>query len=150
MARERAASIKMNVLPGILYLLQAIPIEPPSNFFQKLRKLFSTFIWTGEQPRISLDRLMTPKDRGRISLPSIRKYYLACQLQRISDWCVHDSSKAWVAVLQSQMQCPLESLTWLPPDPTTHHLRDIPLIYPTLQALRKPVSQQKFLPCGAP
>lgn len=60
----RAATVKMNVLPRILYLLQTIPIALPKPFFASLRKLVTDFIWGGGKARIGFSTLVLPKARG--------------------------------------------------------------------------------------
>lgn len=46
----RAAILKMNVLPWILYLMQAIPIKLPPTFFTSFKHICRTFLWTGHPP----------------------------------------------------------------------------------------------------
>lgn len=47
----RAAILKMNILPRILYLLQTIPIKLPSAFFQTVKRLSLKFFMETQTPK---------------------------------------------------------------------------------------------------
>lgn len=53
----RVAIVKMNILPRILYILQAIPIKLPPSFFLSYRRLCTDFLWKQKHPRIEYDFL---------------------------------------------------------------------------------------------
>ena len=42
--------VKMNILPTFSYLFQSIPLQPPLNLFNKLKKLITNFIWKKKTP----------------------------------------------------------------------------------------------------
>jgi hypothetical protein len=44
--------IKMNILPMLIYLFQALSVSIPSNFLNKINGLLSNFIWTGKTSRV--------------------------------------------------------------------------------------------------
>lgn len=67
----RAASLKMNVLPRLLYVLQNVPVLFPRSFFASLRKLFTDYIWKDKPPRMILNTFSLPRRKGGISLPHI-------------------------------------------------------------------------------
>lgn len=46
------ASIKMNVLPKILYLFQTIPVIKKRSYFLHWKREITNFIWAGKKPRI--------------------------------------------------------------------------------------------------
>lgn len=73
----RAAIIKINILPRVLYLLQTIPIKLPPIFFSAYQKACTDFIWGTKCPRLSYARLTIPKLKGGIGLPDLQKYYKA-------------------------------------------------------------------------
>ncbi|KAM5171776.1 A.superbus venom factor 1-like [Mantella aurantiaca] len=131
----RAASVKMNVLPRILYLMQALPITIPPSFFQELRKSITNFIWAHKQPRISFNRLTKSKLNGGIGLPDMKGYYWACQLMRIVDWRFHASTKAWVNLELSITKYPLQDGPWLLQKHLPHEIRNHVLIGPLFRSL---------------
>uniref|UniRef100_A0A2D4F0Q1 Reverse transcriptase domain-containing protein n=2 Tax=Micrurus corallinus TaxID=54390 RepID=A0A2D4F0Q1_MICCO len=53
----RISTIKMNVLPKILYLFQTIPIRLDKKFFDDLNKIVLRFIWQSRKARIKLKLL---------------------------------------------------------------------------------------------
>lgn len=92
----RAAILKMNALPRLLYILQTVPIHVPPAFFKTYKSLCSRFIWVECRPRISYTQLALPKHLDGICLPELLNYYKAIHLFRIIDWNVHASYKDWV------------------------------------------------------
>lgn len=112
----RAAIIKMNVLPRLLYLLQTVPVKLPPAFFITYRRTCSDFFWGKLCPRISYSRLTIPKLKGGIGLPDIRKYQQACHLTRIIDWNIHHKTKAWVHLEHSLSPIPLSQIPWVSPN----------------------------------
>lgn len=87
----RISLLKMTILPKLLYVFQMLPILLPKKVTKELNGRFSTFIWNGKRPRMSLARLRRPKEVGGLSVPSIRLYQLASQLPYISDWIKNDN-----------------------------------------------------------
>lgn len=79
----RIESIRMNVLPHLLYPFQMLPIAVPRGIFDILDCLISRFIWQGRRPRIRLKTLQLPKSEGGLALPSLRLYFWASQLKPI-------------------------------------------------------------------
>lgn len=63
----RIESVRMNVLPKLLYLFQMLPIDIPKSSFDKLDKLISIFIWQRKRPRIRLKILQLSKARGGLN-----------------------------------------------------------------------------------
>lgn len=54
---SRIESVKMNILPRLLYLFQTLPVEVPTRQFMEWDKLISRFIWNGRKPRIKYKTL---------------------------------------------------------------------------------------------
>lgn len=53
----RIESVRMNVLPRLLYLFQMLPVDIPKLVLDNLDKLLSKFIWQNKRPRIRLKTL---------------------------------------------------------------------------------------------
>lgn len=111
----RAAIIKMNILPRILYLLQTISIKIPPASFSTYRTTCITFVWGKLKPRLSYLRLTSPKLKGGIGLPDIRKYQQASHLARIIDWNIYTKHKDWIQLEQAILPLPLAQLPWITP-----------------------------------
>ncbi|XP_060550036.1 uncharacterized protein CXorf58 homolog isoform X1 [Pantherophis guttatus] len=104
----RIATIKMNILPKLLFLFQVIPIKLEKKFFETLNKIITKFVWQGKRPRIILKFLQDTKDRGGVALPEWELYYQAAGLTWLKEWIElkrilviegHDLQVGWHACL---------------------------------------------------
>lgn len=123
-------------MPRLLYLLQALPVRIPQDFFRKLRSVFVRYVWRGKPPRLKRSLLQRPKLRGGVDLPDPALYYTAVHMNRVVDWCRHSSHKLWIGLEQETVPFPIEGLPWN----GTHSSRSSPshpLLEPTLQELRR-------------
>jgi len=92
---SRIETIKMNVLPRLLYLFQSLPIEIPEKQFRLWDKIISRFIWSGHRPRIKFETLQIGKDRGGLALPNLKGYFHAAQIRHVICWCDKDYVARW-------------------------------------------------------
>lgn len=99
----RIESVRMNILPRLLFLFQSLPILVPQSVFKLLEKLISKFIWQNQRPRIRLKVLMAAKERGGLNLPNLKLYYWAAQLRAVVAWVVGDLESGWVSIEQNSM-----------------------------------------------
>lgn len=132
----RCNVLKMNIMPRLLYLLQALPVRIPQEFFRKLRSVFVRYVWQGKPPRLKRSLLQRPKLRGGVGLPDPALYYTAVHMNRIVDWCRHSSHKLWIGLEQETIQFPIEGLPWS----GTHSSRFLPahpLLDTTLEEHRR-------------
>uniref|UniRef100_A0A803TRG2 Reverse transcriptase domain-containing protein n=1 Tax=Anolis carolinensis TaxID=28377 RepID=A0A803TRG2_ANOCA len=82
----RVATIKMTILPKILYLFQNIPIIRNNNLFKVWQWDISRFIWNNKKPRIKHSTMITPKNKGGVGLPDLRMYHEACAMDWLKEW----------------------------------------------------------------
>lgn len=83
----RIESIKINILPQILFLFQTIPIFLAKPFFKSFDTIISSYIWAGKPPRVHKSTLQRTKQDGGLALPNFLFYYWAANIQKIYAWC---------------------------------------------------------------
>lgn len=93
----RIETIKMNILPRILFLFQTLPLFLPKSFFKALDTIISSYIWAGKSPRIQRASLQRPKRDGGFALPNMQLYYWAANIQKIKSWH-HSPDINWCVV----------------------------------------------------
>lgn len=96
----RIETIRMNVLPRLLFLFQSLPVRVPTSVFNMLNKLISQFIWEHKKPRIKLKILHLPKNKGGLALPNLKHYYWAAQLTAIVTWVSGNGETKWTEIEQ--------------------------------------------------
>ena len=92
---SRVESVKMNILPRLLYLFQTLPVEVPTQQFVEWDKLISRYIWNGRKPRIKYKTLQLRKEYGGMGLPCMLEYYYAAQLRPLICWCDPEYKARW-------------------------------------------------------
>lgn len=140
----------MNVLPRILYLLQAIPIALPQSFLTAVKQCCRVFLWAGRSPRLSWDKLIVPKLKGGLGLPDITLYHRACQLVRVVDWHLHAGNKDWVAVENEFLSFPITHLPWIEAHSVPKPCMEHPLIGPTIRNFRTVCRKSGLSPSPGP
>lgn len=108
----RIETVKMNILPRLLFIFQSLPVWVPVLAFNTLEKFISKFVWQNKRPRIRLKILMSNKDGGGLNLPNLRYYYWAAHLSAITAWLDVDKEEEWVSIEQNSL--PGVSLKVLP------------------------------------
>lgn len=58
------ATIKMNVLPRIMFLFQIVPITNKVQVFEKWQKILTNFVWAGKRARIKVKVLCDLQENG--------------------------------------------------------------------------------------
>ena len=94
----RIKTVRMNILPRLSYLFQSLPIWILATKFRMLDKMISAFIWQKRKPRIRQKLLLSPKEKGSLSLPSLKLYYWAAQLGSMLEWLVQDEDTNWIGL----------------------------------------------------
>lgn len=64
---SRMNVLKMDILPKLLYLVQALQITLPSAFFRTYRSMAIRFVWCGNHPRLKHKLLCSPTINGGLA-----------------------------------------------------------------------------------
>lgn len=107
---NRIETIKMNVLPWLLYLCQSLPVEVPPKDFREWNRMISRFVWNSKRPQIKYKSLQLPKEEGGLSLPCVEDYNIAAQLRPLVCWCNPNYSTKWKDLELTQSETPAQSL----------------------------------------
>lgn len=78
---DRVALLKMVALPRLLYFFLTLPIWIPGPVFQQLRTMTTGFVWGSGRRRVAMAIMMRPRADGGLAVPNFEWYYLAAQLQ---------------------------------------------------------------------
>lgn len=106
---SRIRTIKMNILPRLLYLFTALPVEVPLKQFREWDRHLSRFIWNNKRPRVRYSTLQLPGERGGMALPCLKDYFLSAQLRPLWCWCNPVYEAKWKAIELSLMDIPIQS-----------------------------------------
>ena len=102
-------SVKMIILPQLLFLFQLLPVEVPTQQFNEWNPTISRFIWQNKKPRIRYKTYL-PKNKGGMSLPHLEDYLKAAQLQYVVYWYKEDYDAKWKELELNQLDIPLQPL----------------------------------------
>jgi len=104
----RINTLKMNILPKLLYLFQNIPLSPPFGFFSQMKKMFIRFLWNNKRARLRLSLMYLPYERGGLKCPNFKLYYWAAQLRSIMFYYTNHSPH-WIEMESQGLNLPLPS-----------------------------------------
>ena len=106
----RIETIKMNILPRLLYLFQSLPIEIPPKQFREWDKRISRFIWNRKRPRTRYTTLQLPKNCGGMALPNLKDYYVSAQLRPLLCWYNSEYESKWKDIGTTLTEIPIQSV----------------------------------------
>ena len=92
---SRVETVKIMVLPQILFLFQALPLRLPETYFNTWNKMISNFIWNNRKHRVKFKLLTQQKEGGGLGAPNIQNYYYATQILTIMKWMKCDTEVKW-------------------------------------------------------
>ena len=110
----RISIIKMNILPRMLYPIQMIPNIIPSCLFKDLHRTITNFIWKNQRPKMKLEKLQLPVEKGGLAVPNFQYYHWAIVVDNLSEWIEQDPNSTWLdLVLQGCTSATLPSIPFI-------------------------------------
>uniref|UniRef100_A0A8C5QZ99 Reverse transcriptase domain-containing protein n=1 Tax=Leptobrachium leishanense TaxID=445787 RepID=A0A8C5QZ99_9ANUR len=94
----RIHSVKMTILPRLLFLFQALPVVVTRRDLAGIQSAIDAFIWQNKRRRVARKILYRPKTRGGLGLPNLYMYYCAAQLAQVVAWHAPEQDRRWVAL----------------------------------------------------
>lgn len=100
---SRIESIRMNILPLLLYLFQCLPVKIPSKQFLEWDRLIARYVWQWKRARINFKTLLLRKEKGGMGIPCLQDYYHAAQLRPLVCLCSPTYTAAWKEIESTKL-----------------------------------------------
>uniref|UniRef100_A0A8C5Q824 Reverse transcriptase domain-containing protein n=1 Tax=Leptobrachium leishanense TaxID=445787 RepID=A0A8C5Q824_9ANUR len=112
----RVSSIKMTILPKLLYLFRTLPLPLPTSYLEEIQSYFLTYVWRRGRPRVPAKLLYLSRCNGGMAMPNVTLYYNATLLASMGEFFLQSSTPRWTSVEQTCVGTHLvTSLIWLTP-----------------------------------
>lgn len=109
----RVNTLKMVILPKILYKFQMLPIGVPQSFFKTIQKIPTKFIWRNGKPRLKFSLISRKRQHGWLAAPDIFRYYKAVNLSHMFEWTKENREKKWIEIENTLSKTTLHKNIWI-------------------------------------
>lgn len=94
----RIHAVKMTLLPRLLYLFRALPINIVKDYLSAFQRKVIKFIWGGKGHRLQQNTLFLSRSQGGLGLPQLFWYYQAARLAQISVVYAKTEKPDWIQI----------------------------------------------------
>lgn len=92
----RICTIKMTILPKLLYYFRALPINIPKTRVEAFQREINRFIWSDKKPTYNYSLMHRPQNKCGLGLPNIWHYFLAARLTQSAQWFAPTLYISWI------------------------------------------------------
>uniref|UniRef100_A0A8C5M1Q5 Reverse transcriptase domain-containing protein n=1 Tax=Leptobrachium leishanense TaxID=445787 RepID=A0A8C5M1Q5_9ANUR len=111
----RMATVKMMMIPKILYILRSIPIVLSKSYLDQLQSILISYIWQNKKPRIPRSLLYRRHRDGGLKVAHVHRYYWASCLATLSEIVHTRPSPQWLVILSTYTNGhDISNLIWIP------------------------------------
>uniref|UniRef100_A0A803TF39 Reverse transcriptase domain-containing protein n=1 Tax=Anolis carolinensis TaxID=28377 RepID=A0A803TF39_ANOCA len=89
----RVASVKMNILPKMIFLFQNLPIIRNQKIINGWKRDLMKYIWQGKKARINYKNMIEEKNKGGLAMADLKLYFEASALAWFRDWAKMEKDK---------------------------------------------------------
>lgn len=105
-----AGIVKMNIMPSLIYLLQALLLLTPNSFLHVINRTLLNLLRSQEHPRLPQAILSSSETVKRHGTAGCDPLSYGLSLTRVLDWCRHGQIKQRVQLEQAIVGIPLNLL----------------------------------------
>lgn len=91
----------MNILPRVTFFSMMLPLPPPPQYWSKLQRVVTNFLWRVKRLRIKLTTMQRQRQAGRLSLLNFKYYNRAFTLRSAFTWLQPEAKVSWRALEES-------------------------------------------------
>ncbi len=83
----------MAVAPWFNYVSMMMPMTISTGVFEQYNQIIKDYLWNGEKPTISMQKLYDSRHEGGLALPNVELYNTAFEMAKLAKhWASHGTN----------------------------------------------------------